>query len=279
MEKRLQSGTDKITLNIGSLRSEIVLSLHTYHAARLWSGRKPNSSDKHQGVLGLTGFLHLTNLIRIAAAQDDPYADWMIILIDERIERAKEKLAEIRSQVREVIDSIPKQLNVSENLNISPARMPLFVNSPLGFQGVYLLVEFDELARDLLLAQHIGLMGRRNMEELLDRAAHQIRSTFAMVQNYRNTGISRDDVAANNARAREVIERFGVPPKDVLEGQRRSTFAPAIQKRNGSAIGLEEQEVEIGSETEAEAGDAPDVETPKPAKRGRAKAVESLSAE
>jgi integrating conjugative element protein (TIGR03761 family) len=277
---RVQSGTDRITLNIGSLRSQIDLSLHTYHAARLWAGRKPNSTDKHQGVLGLTGFLHLTNVIKIAAAQDDPYADWMIIQIEERIEKAKFQIASIRDQVKEVIASIPKQLTVSENLNISPARMPLFVNSPLGFQGVYLLVEFDELARDLLLAQHIGLMGRRQMEEMLDRAAHQIRSTFAMVQNYRNTGVTRDDVAANNPRAREVIERYGLPPQDVLEAQKRSKFAPAINKRNGAAIEIDEQEVETGTgETEQDAGDAAIVETPKPVRRTRTKAVAALSAE
>jgi integrating conjugative element protein (TIGR03761 family) len=277
---RVQSGTDRITLNIGSLRSQIDLSLHTYHAARLWAGRRPNSTDKHQGVLGLTGFLHLTNVIKIAAAQDDPYADWMIIQIEDRIEKAKFQIASIRDQVKEVIASIPKQLTVSENLNISPARMPLFVNSPLGFQGVYLLVEFDELARDLLLAQHIGLMGRRQMEEMLDRAAHQIRSTFAMVQNYRNTGVSRDDVAANNPRAREVIERYGLPPQDVLEGQKRSKFAPAINKRNGAAVEIDEQEVETGTgETEQEAGVSVNVETPKPVRRTRTKAVAALSAE
>jgi integrating conjugative element protein (TIGR03761 family) len=259
MEERAQGGVDRVTLNIGSLRSQIELELHTYHAARLWAGRKPNGADKHQGVLGLTGYLHLTTAIKAASAQDDPYADWMMIQIEEKIEKVNERFAEIRAQVKEIITGIPKQLTISENLNLQPARMPLFVNTPLGFQGVYLLISFDEIARELLLANHIGKLTRTQMEDMLDQAAHLIRSTFAMVQNYRNTGVTRDDVAANNPRAREVIEKYGLPPQDILEGTRRSSFAPAINKKTG--VVPVDQEVVIGDDPEVgaeaeESGDA-----------------------
>ncbi|MCL2872298.1 MAG: TIGR03761 family integrating conjugative element protein [Betaproteobacteria bacterium] len=247
MEERVQSGSDRVTLNIGSLRSQINLELHTYHAARLWAGRRPSATDnKLQGVLGLTGYLHLTTQIKNAAAQDDPYADWMMIQIEEKIEKVKTRYAEIKSQVKEIIDDIPRQLTISENLNLQPARMPLYVNTPLGFQGVYLLIEFDGIARDLLLANHIGKMMRGQMEDMLDQAAHQIRSTFAMVQNYRNTGVTRDDIAANNPRARDVVEKYGLPPQDVLEGTRRSSFAPAIIKKTG--VVPVDQEVVVGKD-------------------------------
>ncbi|MDR0770541.1 MAG: TIGR03761 family integrating conjugative element protein [Burkholderiales bacterium] len=292
MTERVQSGTDRITLNIGSLQSQIDLELHTYHAARLWNGRKPKTPEKNQGVPGLTDFLRITNNINIAAAQDDPYADWMIITIEERILKAKEKLAAIKEQVKQVFESIPKQLSISENLNISPARMPLFVFSPLGFQGVYLLVEFDELARDLLLAKHIGLLGRDQMEGMLDQAGHQIRSTFALTQNYRHTGVSRDDVAANNARAREAIEKFGLPPQDILERQRRSALAPQIHRKSGA---VPEQEVVTADDSDvastvrgngagsthlSDAGAAAIPETTvKPVRKTRAKAAEQPTVE
>lgn len=277
MEERVQSGTDSVMLNIGSLRSQINLELHTYHAARLWSGRKPNTGEKTQGVLGLTGYLHLTNVIKTAAAQDDPYADWMMIQIEEKIEKVKARLAAIKEEVKEIVDDVPWQLSISENLNIQPARMPLFVNTPLGFQGVYLLIEFDEIARKLLLANHIGKMKRGQLEDMLDQAAHQIRSTFALVQNYRNTGVTRDDIAANNARARAAIEKYGLPPQDVLEGTRRSSYAPTIVKKSGV---VPDQEVVTGENPEVDpetepSGTAAIVEEVKPKRKSRASKEDS----
>jgi hypothetical protein len=41
-------------------------------------------------------------------------------------------------------------------------------------------------------------------------------------------------MAANNARAYEAIDKFGLPPQDILEGLRRSQFAPPII-RDGAA--------------------------------------------
>ncbi|MNN41136.1 hypothetical protein D3C81_1552360 [compost metagenome] len=39
-------------------------------------------------------------------------------------------------------------------------------------------------------------------------------------------------MAANNARAREAIDKFGTLPQDILEGTRRSQFAPPIARNN-----------------------------------------------
>lgn len=241
--------------NMGKLRSDIEMTLHTFHAARLWSGRKPNTGDKHQGVLGLTGFVHITSRITRASAEDDPYADWMLIQIEERLEKGKVRIAEIRDEIKTILAKIPRQLNISENLNMSPARIPLYVNTPLGFQGAYLLIEFDEMVRDLLLAQHVGLIGRENKEVLINQGAHQVRSLFALTQNYRYTGCSRDDIAANNAKARETIEKYGLPPQDITEGIRRSKYSLQIRKPNDPIN--EDQDVEA---MELVSDDAPAVE-------------------
>ncbi|HBO8844842.1 TPA: DUF1845 domain-containing protein, partial [Pseudomonas aeruginosa] len=47
------------------------------------------------------------------------------------------------------------------------------------------------------------------------------------------SGATRDDFAANNARAeaaRKMYEKFGEIPQDILEGSRRSNFAPPITR-------------------------------------------------
>ena len=55
-----------------------------------------------------------------------------------------------------------------------------------------------------------------------------LRSLFGLAQSYQFTGATRDDFAANNARAeaaRKMYEKFGEIPQDILEGTRRSNFA------------------------------------------------------
>ncbi len=63
---------------------------------------------------------------------------------------------------------LPATLDISENLSVTPVKVPLFISNPLGFKAVYLLTNYDELARRILLAQHVGLVGRRDMEVWLD---------------------------------------------------------------------------------------------------------------
>src|SRR5690606_29296722 len=75
-----------------------------------------------------------------------------------------------------------------------------------------------------------------------------LRSTFTLAQQYRYSGAIRDDFAANNAVARAAREKYGEVPQDVLEGLRRSRFAPPIVRR--SALDSNAQPVPSGSAAE-----------------------------
>lgn len=43
-------------------------------------------------------------------------------------------------------------------------------------------------------------------------------------------------MAANNARAIAAIEKMGLPPMGILEGHRRSQFAPPFTRRGAVAV-------------------------------------------
>jgi len=63
-----------------------------------------------------------------------------------------------------------------------------------------------------------------------------LRSLFGQAQRYRHAGVTRNDMAANNARALAAVEKYGLPPLDILEGHRRSQFAPPIIRRGAVAV-------------------------------------------
>ncbi len=221
----------ELRMNLGALRSAMQLTLHTHHASRIWHGRA-KTADR-AAIIGLNGFVSVMNKMRRGAEQDDPYSDWWMIRVEEKLEDTKARLQVLREQVDQVLASVPPALSLGENLNVEPVKVPLYVGSQHGFLAVYLLAEYDDLARRLILAHHTALIDRHTMEQWLDEGAHLLRSTFSLAQRYRYSGAKRDDFAANNAVARTARERFGDLPQDVLEGTRRARFAPPIVRRSG----------------------------------------------
>lgn len=224
---------DDIHMNLGALRSSMELTLHTHHAARIWQGRA--ATKERPGIIGLASFVSIVGKIRRGAEQDDPYSDWWMLRIEGKLDEAKLRLQELRDQADQLLADIPAALTIGENLNIHPVKVPLFVNAQLGFLAIYLLAQFDEFARRVLLAQHIALIDRAATGYWINEGARLLRSAFAMAQRYRFSGTTRDDHAANNAAARAAREKYGELPQDVLEGTRRSRFAPAIIRRSALA--------------------------------------------
>jgi integrating conjugative element protein (TIGR03761 family) len=219
---------DDLRLNLGALRSAMHLTLHTHHASRIWRGRA-RTEDK-AGIAGLSTFLSIMSKMKRGAEQDDPYSDWWMIRIEQKLDDAKSRLQALREQIEGVLANIPSALSISENLNVQPITLPVFTDSQLGFLAIYLLTDFDTLARRLLLAHHTAQIDRPTLERLLDEGAHNLRSAFTLAQQYRFTGTSRDDYAANNAVARAAREKFGPIPDEVLQGTLRSRFAPPITR-------------------------------------------------
>ena len=81
------------------------------------------------------------------------------------------------------------------------------------------------------LAHHTALIDRSTLERWLHEGAHALRSLFALAQHYRYSGTQRSDYAENNAAAQAAIEKFGALPQEVIDGTRRSRFAPPLRRR------------------------------------------------
>jgi len=226
------NNTDDYKLQLGSLRSDVTITLHTYHAFRIWNGVRRSAETEEdvrfRGIPGMQNYFAITNLIKLASGRDDPFADWWMIKLEERIQEARQRIDKFSTELNAVMKRVPSQISISDNLNQKPVSLPLYVGSHLGFHGVYLLTAYDELVRKVLLANHTGLLGRLDTESYFDLGAHELRSLIELAVRFRNTGASRDDMAANNARAREAVEKLGLPPEDILQGIRRSEFAPRI---------------------------------------------------
>lgn len=240
--------SDPLQLNLGALRSTMSLTLHTHHASRIWHGRA--AAEGRPGIVGLNGFLSIMAKLRRGAEQDDPYSDWWMLRIEDKLTQTKTNLQALREQVDQALANVPPALSIGENLNVQPVKLPLFVNAQLGFMAVYLLADYDDLARKLILAHHTALIDRSTLERWLNDGAHALRSLFSLAQQYRYSGTTRDDFAAKNAAARAALEKYGELPPEVLEGTYRSKFAPPIVRRTPLGAAPHPETTTVGTQTE-----------------------------
>jgi len=250
------STPDSLQLNLGSLRSNMSLTLHTHHASRIWHGR--TATEGRAGIVGLNGYIAAMNKMKRGAEQDDPYSDWWMLRIEDKLDQTKATLQTLREQAEQVLSDVPPALSLGENLNVQPVKLPLFINAQLGFAAVYLLADYDDIARKLILAHHTALIDRSTLERWLNDGAHALRSLFSLAQHYRYSGCTRDDFAAKNAAARAALEKFGELPRDVLEGTRRSRFAPPTVRRHGlqaSSTGTDNAPETVAADDESAASE------------------------
>ncbi|WP_070878538.1 PFL_4669 family integrating conjugative element protein, partial [Pseudomonas sp. HMSC75E02] len=108
--------TEPLQLNLGSLRSAMSLTLHTHHASRIWHGRAP--AEGRAGIIGLNGFISAMNKMKRGSEQDDPYSDFWMLRIEDKLEQTKSTLQALREQVDQALADVPPALSLGENMNV-----------------------------------------------------------------------------------------------------------------------------------------------------------------
>ena len=242
---------DSYQITSGPLRSAITIELHTHLATRLWQGRQATPEEQIYGIIGMPRFLNIMNMLRLDATTDNPYADMLTLLLDERLHAARQEMDSLIDSLKSIFKLLPETMTIENCLSIQPARFPVFSSSPLGFIAIYLLTDFDKLMRNLMLAHHMALVNRVELNDLRQRGGNLIRSIFVLAQRYRRIPVTRQDIREGNARASAAQEQAGPVPDDILDGTRRSAYAPALRH-----LASEEPETLSAATTDSDSAEA-----------------------
>ena len=258
---------------------DIEIELATRPAVRLFQGRE--KTPKRHGILGMPGFSKIVRGIEQAVREDDPYADYHYKQIEQAIEDLAFDLDSELKDIKAYIDeNTPSAMRIPEIGSKQPLVVPVRFASRLGFQLVYQLLKVDQIVLKVLLANHIGLLPNREKFETLTRVEKRVRSVIHLVFVYRHTGVTRDDVAANNKKAQKAIEMMGDLESGYLDGSLRSDNAPPLPAKRlqtlGKAISTssfeskkKDEALDIGEEIDkvVEKADAKIEKTVKPRKK------------
>ncbi len=224
----------------GALRGSMTLSLHTRYAAQLWRGRKPEAG--RPSIRSVPHFGTILKTMTRAAGADDPYADWFLLQLQEKLEQGRQKMQLLEQQVEAFIqDRVPAEVSMGHSVSERATEVEVHFESPLAYWMAYLVADYDRVVRRVQQGLHFGLLPRAQAEILMQQGAKIVRSLLSAVDGWKFTSVSRDDMAANNPRALKAIDVMGQCPEDVLRGELRSVFAPPIRRK--SALSVESDSV------------------------------------
>jgi len=227
-EKSTRVGTNPA--KPGPLRDEgSYVILHTRPGVALWDGREGSKEKKIAPIFGVGRFSGAAGQIYRAAIADDPWADWWLIRIDEKIAQARASLERYSKQIDELI---PKNRNIKikHTDSAGPVERNLQFPTPsYPYRIAYLIIDFDELCSSVLGLSHRGLLPKSRAHLYIDNMGKPIRAALGCTAGYRFRGVTRNDLLANNPKAQEATLLMNEVPKDIFEGKQRSPDAPVLQ--------------------------------------------------
>lgn len=213
----------------GMLKTQGSLVIHTRSAHRLFYGRRRDDEKGIRPIVGLVRFALNMNQICLLAAADDPYADAVLLEVENKLEACNKTIGDYVAELEALIADIDG-ISIDVYDSVEPVTVPLEFKTTYGFLGARLVSQYDKLIRLAQSAKHVGLFFKEDWSRIVGNTGRMIRHVFQLSSNYRFTGVKRDDIAANTAVAQSAIEKYGELPQVILEGETRAKYAPAITR-------------------------------------------------
>ncbi len=224
----------------GRIKTKGSFTLHTQLAHRLFYGRKKSVETtivdgkpvkrKLEAVIGLVRFTSNINQLYNLAEMDDPYADYMLLKIETSMAELKANLSTNIEALRQLLGDV-EDMQIDASFSVKPIQLPLEFQTPFyGFEAARIVKYYDRLVLLALTTRHTGDLLDSDWNRVVNHSARDIRRVFLMSTQYKFAGVTRDDMAANNQRARAAIEQHGELPQNVVEGRKRAIHAPKIKR-------------------------------------------------
>ncbi len=135
---------------LGPLADETpdVMTLHTQDAFRMFTGRAADSQTHAPAIPGGRRFAAILKSIWYLSANDNPYADWILIRVHQALVILRQQMAREAGECEAEFENLRRKgLSLSVLSSRSPATVALGFRSPYGYATAEAIVEFDRHVR------------------------------------------------------------------------------------------------------------------------------------
>ena len=125
-----------------------IMTLHTQDAFRMFTGRAADPQTNAPAIPGGRRFAAVLKSIWYLSANDNPYADWILIRVQQALVTLREQMAREAVECEAEFEFLRRKgLSLSVLSSRSPATVALGFRSPYGYATAEAIVEFDRHVR------------------------------------------------------------------------------------------------------------------------------------
>ncbi len=245
------------------------MMLHTKDAYRLFAGRPADEKAKLTPIPGGRRFAAVLKSIWHLSANDNPYADWILIRMYDGLHAIRANLGRAIAGREEAIDLLKRKgLALSVMASRSPKTVELGFRSPYGYATADLIVEFDYFVRMIKTLIHKDRMSDEEGRVAIRVVGRDMRALFLEPIRWERhllreelLPLSRSDFlpAADEGarqRVRAAVALFGEVPRKIFTGAE----APRHSRRRVKLSDTELRLLEQASLSAAEVPQQPETE-------------------
>jgi|GEM_PF-1689808 len=225
-------GPGTLAMNPGVMQMSVTVKLHSRLAINLFRGRKGEPEKNIRPIIGLARFARQVLLVWSAASLDDPFADQVLLDIEQAYHLAKATLDSKTEAMQRLLDGLD-YFDITIQASVSPVSLVLNFASPWSFRGMSLLSQFDKLVRIALTARHLGIFTDDDWEAVVHESQRAIRHMFVEADGWVATGVSRIDIRTNSKLAQRAKQKYMDLKKGylvlddaVMSGKYRAELSP-----------------------------------------------------
>jgi len=222
----------------GRMIGNVTIRLHTKQAHRLFHGRRRDVAKKQEPITGLIRFAGIMNRIWVAAGHDDPYADYFLFQIEQILDKAEQYIQEQTEELEQKIQSLEKKgYTIQVQESVEPVELDLKFAPEFTHKAAMVLLNFDYLVRLALSLRHAAALNRKDWNFVVNNSGKNLRHALETSLRFKQTGVTRDDIAANNAKAIDAADKLKIAlPKPILEGIIRAEISPPLPAKRTATL-------------------------------------------
>jgi integrating conjugative element protein (TIGR03761 family) len=241
---------------LGQLADAIpdTMSLHTKDAYRIFTGRGADAAGKLPPIPGGRRFAAVLKSIWHLSANDNPYADWILIRMYESLVAIRSHLSRVITAREEAIEILKRKgLSLAVMGSRSPKTVELGFRSPYGYATAEAIVEFDYYVRMIKTLIHKDRMSDDEGRAAIREVGRELRALFLEPIRWERhllreelRQLSRSDFLPGadelaHQRVRAVVALFGEVPRKVFTGAQAPRHTRRRVKLSEAELRLLEQ--------------------------------------
>lgn len=209
-----------------------ILTVHTSEGLAFCQGKSlVPSKSKSPWQPNIFTFGVAVNKIWLNAKEDDPYAEYALIQIEKKLEKAANKLALYERLARRMKKrwNEPEGLNIQECEAIDPFTITIggkVFNSPHAKSLIVVVARYDALIRQLKSYRQFNIIKNKRFHTIVRRCSRSIQAVILETRSYKATGVTRYDIFNKTKRGKEAVDQLGMIPLSILNRDERSDFGP-----------------------------------------------------